>query len=85
MRKYHEKLIEAMETGKEFLRVGNHSLNKNIDNNYEFIYGFTPIVTVDRERKNYITDNGGYNTTSTTQAINGYKEYFNSQGYTELK
>lgn len=78
MRKYTESLFEKMMEGKEKFKVGNHAVTK-IQDSYYLTYHKNIIMTIDTLENKIIVDNCGYDTTSTTQAINshleGIKEY----------
>lgn len=74
-----EKLIENVLFGdKNYYRVGNHAAQKKSDGSVEFIYHYTTVCIV-KEGK-FKTNNGGFNTSSTTRTINAYRkilsEYF---------
>lgn len=61
---------------------GNHRVKEYSDNTRVFIYHSTVICTVNDNNRTFNTDNGGWNTSSTTRAINTYKWLFARMGYT---
>ena len=71
MRKYSENLFEKMMNGVEKAKNGNHSMAK-IGESWYFMYHKNIILTIDVEEKRIIVDNCGFNTVSTTQAINSH-------------
>lgn len=76
------KLMKAIETllRGERTRVGNHSaVPTNVGSDY--YYHSTPIAKVNDLERIVIINNGGWNTSSTSRAINNYISYFNSYGY----
>ena len=67
--------------------VGNHRVESFSEcghtiNNY--IYHSTIICAVNENTKMFMTSNGGWNTSSTTRAINDYRKHFLSRGYKDL-
>ena len=80
------RAIEQLLSG-ERCRVGNHSVESfnqcgHTINNY--IYRSTIICAVNENEKTFRTSNGGWNTSSTTRAINDYRKHFLSRGYKDL-
>ena len=80
------KAIEQLLSG-ERCKVGNHrvesfNLRGHTINNY--IYHSTIICMVNENEKTFITSNDGWNTSSTTRAINDYRKHFLSRGYKDL-
>ena len=73
MRKYSENLFGKMMNGVEKAKNGNHSMAK-IGESWYFMYHKNIILTIDVEEKRIIVDNCGFNTVSTTQAINSHLE-----------
>lgn len=74
MLKSVEKLIRDYKAGKKKATYGNHWMvvtNLGV----KFYYHNTAICVVDNVG-NVTYDNGGWNTRSTTTAINSYKQYF---------
>ena len=61
---------------------GNHRVKEYSDNTRVFIYHNTVICTVNDNTRTFNTDNGGWNTSSTTRAINSYKQALTEKGYT---
>lgn len=61
---------------------GNHRVKEFSDNTRVFIYHNTVICAVDDSRRTFNTGNGGWNTSSTTRAVNSYKQAFKGMGYT---
>ena len=49
-----------------------------------FYYHSTPICRVNRKRRTFYTTHGGWNTPSTTRAINSYKQLLTGVGYREV-
>lgn len=79
------RAIEQLISG-ERTKVGNHSKKiPMINRDWEdFYYHATCICSVYHDTKSFKTDNGGWNTQSTTRAINDYRKYFKSCGYRDL-
>lgn len=80
------KAIEQLLSGERCI-VGNHSVESfnqcgHTINNY--IYHSTIICAVNENEKTFRTSNGGWYTSSTTRAINGYRKHFLSRGYKDL-
>lgn len=76
------RAIEQLVSG-ERTKVGNHYV-KSYHYWEDFFYHSTCICSVDHGNKSFKTDNGGWNTSSTTRAINDYRKYFLSRGYKDL-
>ena len=78
MRKYSEKIFNSIMDGDIMIKVGNHKMNK-IGDTYYLMFHENIIMAIDTLENKIIIDNCGYDTTSTTQAINshleGIKEY----------
>lgn len=73
------KAIETLLRG-ERTKVGNHSVvPTNVGCNY--YYHLTPIAKVNDLEKVVIIDNGGWNTSSTSRAINNYISHYTNFGY----
>lgn len=104
MRKYAEKLVNALPPRKGYERCGNHMVmfsNPEKPPTYyttylddktskwvevrgatrSFLYHGNVIFIVNDVADKYWLSHAGYFTSSTTQAINSYKEYFNRLGY----
>ena len=82
MLRANEQIVRVINT-----KVGNHSVSTNYVHGCtvkDYIYHSTPICTVNEDRMTFSTDNGGWNTSSTTRAINDYRRYFKSHGYKDL-
>ncbi|WP_196599053.1 hypothetical protein [Pectinatus frisingensis] len=77
MRKYIEKLTAANKSKT----VGNHAVFVGIYGHRSFTYYGTDICCVDDNKKTFSVTHSGWFTSSTTQAINGYKEFFGNKGY----
>ena len=80
------KAIEQLVTG-ERTHVGNHrveSFNERGQTINNYIYHSTIICVVNENEKTFRTSNGGWNTSSTTRAINDYRKWFTDRGYTDL-
>lgn len=78
MRKYTENMFKGIMNGDIMIKIGNHAVTK-IQDSYYFTYHKNIIMTIDTLENKIIVDNCGYDTSSTTQAINshleGIKEY----------
>ena len=74
MRKYSEKMFSKMVNGVES-KVGNHECCR-IGENFWFKYHGNAIFVVSFTDNAILVDNCGYNTVSTTQAINSHLEAF---------
>lgn len=78
MRKYSEKIFNSIMDGDIMIKVGNHKMNK-IGDTYYLMFHENIIMAIDTLERRIIVDNCGYDTSSTTQAINshleGIKEY----------
>lgn len=73
------KSIEALLRG-ERTKIGNHSvLETNVG--YDYYYHSTPIARVNNIKRIVIINNGGWNTISTSRAINNYISHYTSYGY----
>ena len=73
MRKYSEKMFRNMMDGVERCKVGNHSMSR-IGESWYLMYHKNIICIIDTLENKVIVDNCGYNTNSTTQAINSHLE-----------
>lgn len=62
---------------------GNHRVKEYSNGTRDFVYHNTVICTANDNNRTFNTDNGGWNTLSTTRAINSYKQAFTGMGYTE--
>ena len=71
-----ERCKVVSDRGESFDQCGHTS------NNY--IYHSTIICAVNENEKTFRTSNGGWNTSSTTRAINDYRKHFLSRGYKDL-
>lgn len=65
------------------MKQGNHSVAHSLGTK-RFTYWNTEICTVNTIGKTFSVQNGGYKTVSTTRAINDYRYYFSSLGYTDI-
>lgn len=79
------KCIETLLKSLDNKKIGNHKLIMNA-NKEMYYYHWTCICEINHETYTITLTNGGYNTPSTTRAINCYKRsnYINrliSQGY----
>ena len=76
------KLMKAIETllRGERTKVGNHSVLKT-NVGCDYYYHSTPIAKVNDIKRVVIIDNGGWNTSSTSRAINNYCSYYTNSGY----
>ena len=78
MRKYSEKIFKSIMNGDIMIKVGNHKMEK-LQDSYYFMYHGNIIMIIDTLENKIIVDNCGYDTGSTTQAVNshleGIKEY----------
>lgn len=85
MRKYSKVLFEKMISGATHFKCGNHRFEK-IDNVNYFTYHKTDIVIINEKNKIITIDNGGWDTSSTNQAIRSHIEaisqYLDLSGYT---
>ena len=83
MLKSVQALAEHALTGNlESCRIGNHFCARSESNYREFYYHDTCICIIDTEDKTVMFDNCGWNTSSTTRAINSYRQAFT--GFHEL-
>lgn len=73
MLKAVETMIEAYKWGKTHAKAGNHRFEL-VNGVAKFYYHDTAICVVGDGATKYT--NGGWNTPSTTRAINSYKEFF---------
>lgn len=69
-----KKMISASEAGKDHAKAGNHRMERLYDGTIAYYYHDTAICVVSRGQVEY--NNGGWNTTSTSRAINSYKSYY---------
>jgi len=76
------KAIKILLESNNFKKRGNHSVQV-VNTSRQFTYHNTVICDVDDDKKVFHCNNGGWNTSSTTRAINDYRHYFNSIGYRE--
>ena len=78
MRKYSEKIFKSIMNGDIMIKVGNHKMEK-LQDSYYLTYHGNIIMIIDTLENKIIVDNCGYDTSSTTQAVNshleGIKEY----------
>lgn len=74
--------INNLITGRA-TKQGNHRV-ETIGDITKYIYHNTTICTVNNVKKTFKTDNGGWDTQSTTRAINDYKRQFTAMGYTAI-
>lgn len=74
MLKSVEKMIKAANDGKFKTTAGNHWMERYSDNEIHYGYHSTVICKVKHGKVTY--NNGGWNTLSTTRAINSYKQYY---------
>lgn len=85
MRKYSEVLFGKMINGSKHFKRGNHSFEKVGNVNY-FTYHTTDIITINDDTKTIVIKNGGWDTSSTSQAIRSHLEaiskYLNVNEYT---
>lgn len=73
------KAIKKLLNGS--VSVGNHSVCRNNNEAY-FMYHGNVIARINNDDKTIATSHCGYNTSSTSRAINDYKHYFiDSLGY----
>ena len=75
--------IDRLVTADKTTRLGNH-IAVFTGTEIHYLYHETCICKVDTVNRTFITDNGGWNTTSTTRAINCYKKYYSGIGYTDI-
>jgi len=65
--------------------IGNHmSVHLNTSNIVKYFYFSTAICVVNHNKRQYYTDNGGWNTSSTNRAIHSYKQNFDNLGYEKV-
>lgn len=80
MKAYHELLVKA-ERDK---RAGNHRVEVYTNNRYFYYHGHN-VCSVDDEKKTYELDFCGYSESiSTKDCLAGYRQYFDSIGYTQI-
>lgn len=77
------KTIEKLING-DATKLGNHRMEEKSNGIIFYIYHSTPIVILDNRKKTFITNNGGYNTKSTTRAINSYRRKLEVLGYVDM-
>lgn len=70
-----EDLISMANKGKKSAKRGNHRMEQT-DNKIQYYYYWTCICEVDKATNKATYDNGGFSTSSTTRAINSYREYY---------
>lgn len=79
MRAYHEKLCKSSRDKK----VGNHEVEHCFGKRYFYYHG-NCVCFVDDAKKTYELNFCGYGgSISTKNCLAGYREYFNSIGYTQ--
>lgn len=97
MRKYHEVLVNAMwdriegnhavkflmSHGRSVVYGDDGNLSKRIKATRVFWYHESIICAVNDSTESFYCTHCGYQTQSTSCAINGYREYFSSIGYKE--
>lgn len=81
------RAIEQLLNGERTV-VGNHRCETSNESGHEiekYYYHSTAICTVDRNIQIFTTDNGGWGTSSTSRAINDYRDFFIKHcGYCEV-
>ena len=77
------KCVYQLASGKR-QKVGNHEVVKEGSFIFHFFHYWTEICTADVLNKTFKVNHGGYYTSSTTRAINSYREYFTSKGFEEV-
>ena len=72
------KAISALVESKQNMTIGNHAVEHLNNNGFtrKFTYHGNTICLVDDKRKLIILTNAGWNTSSTTRALNEYRRYF---------
>lgn len=88
MREYAKKLINKMvNEGTEKYKVGNHKAFREGDKIF-FMYYSTVICEVNLKKGTFFVDSKGYETISTLQALDSYKEglntYFDNINHKEM-
>jgi len=68
------KTIKALLNEGTSRRIGNHAVKYIEPSIRHFIYHSTVICVVDDRQKTFSVSNGGYNTPSTSKAINSYRD-----------
>ena len=77
--------VKDLVASNKDMKKGSHRVVKYPTGIREFIYYATIICLVNDKECTFSTNNGGYATSSTTRAINDYKRYFTSIGYTMIR
>ena len=78
------KTVRALlNTNANHKQMGNHSMAKTVVGR-DFTYHWTVICSVNDIERTFTTNNGGWNTSSTTRAINAYKYELTARGYREV-
>lgn len=79
------KALKALVESTKHARVGNHAVMVQRGTR-SFSYHGNTICIVDDVNHRIILTNAGWNTSSTSRAINEYRRYFvEAQGYEEVK
>ena len=69
------KCIDALLKSNNDKKVGNHKVILT-DDFEKYYYHYTCICEINHKEKTITYDNGGFNTSSTTRAINCYKRSY---------
>lgn len=82
-------VLNLYNSNQDYLKIGNHKVERSNNGNIElYSYHRTVIFAIDKNEKTIVIDNGGWNTSSTTRAINDYKKlyetFINTLGYTVI-
>ena len=66
--------INAMVSGKDKFKTGNHRAERYSDGTIAYYYHDTAVCVVSRGRVEY--NNGGWDTFSTSRTLSSYAEYY---------
>lgn len=78
------KTVENLINSERNKTLGNHHAEIISDEIRHFYYYNTVICKANDKTMEFKVDNGGYNTSSTTRAINSYRKNLLALGYTEI-
>lgn len=81
------KAVKDLVTSEHDLTRDNHRVEyTEVNGHYtaNFWYFQTIICSVDFRDETFKTNNGGWDTPSTNRAIKDYRDYYNSNGYSEV-
>ena len=76
MLKSVEQLVKSANNGVKAKKLGNHRMEQD-DKAIRYFYYWTCVCEVDKTTGKVTIDNKGWHTSSTTRAVNSYREYYN--------